>query len=69
VIGTFVGIIPGTFVFASVGNGMGSLLDVGEGPSLGIIFKPEVLGPLIGLALLSLLPVLYKRHQAKKKQS
>ncbi len=66
VIGTFFGIIPGTFVFASVGNGLGALLDAGEDPNLGIIFQPEVLGPLVALALLSLLPVLYKRHQAKK---
>ena len=66
VIGTFFGIIPGTFVFASVGNGLGALLDAGEDPNLGVIFQPEVLGSLVALALLSLLPVLYKRHQAKK---
>lgn len=68
VIGTFFGIIPGTFVFASVGNGLGALLDAGENPNAGeIIFQPAVLGPLVALALLSLLPVVYKKYQAKKK--
>ena len=68
VIGTFVGIIPGTFVYASVGNGLGALIDAGQDPDLGIIFRPEILGPLIGLAVLALLPVIYKKIQARKNQ-
>lgn len=39
VIGTFFGIIPGSLVFASVGNGLGAVFDAGETPNLGIIFK------------------------------
>ena len=69
VVGTFFGIIPGTFVFASVGNGLGALLDAGQDPNLGIIFQPNVLGPLIALALLSLVPVAYKKYQARKNLS
>lgn len=69
VIGTFIGIIPGTFVYASVGNGLGALIDAGQDPDLGIIFRPEILGPLVGLAVLALLPVIYKRIQEKKKSS
>ena len=69
VIGTFFGIIPGTFVFASVGAGLGAILDAGQDPDLGIIFRPDVLGPLVGLALLSLLPVVYKKYQTKKKKA
>ena len=69
VIGTFFGIIPGTFVFASVGNGLGAVLDAGEDPdAAAIIFQPAVLGPLVALAVLSLLPVVYKKYQARKKQ-
>jgi uncharacterized membrane protein YdjX (TVP38/TMEM64 family) len=69
VIGTFFGIIPGTFVFASVGNGLGAVLDAGEDPdAAAIIFQPAVLGPLVALAVLSLLPVAYKKYQARKKQ-
>lgn len=60
-IGTFFGIMPGTFVFASVGAGMGAVLDQGGRPDLGIIFAPEVLLPLLGLAALALVPVVYRK--------
>jgi uncharacterized membrane protein YdjX (TVP38/TMEM64 family) len=63
VIGTFFGIIPGTFVFNSVGNGLGRLFDAGEMPDLGIIFEPEILFPIIGLAVLSLVPIAYKKFR------
>ena len=65
VISTLVGIMPGTFVYASLGNGIGHLIDAGQTPDLSIIFAPEVLGPLIGLAALSLVPVIYKRFKAR----
>ena len=61
VIGTFFGIIPGTVVFCSIGNGLGAVFDRGEMPDLKIIFQPEIFGPLLGLAVLSLIPVIYKR--------
>jgi uncharacterized membrane protein YdjX (TVP38/TMEM64 family) len=69
VIGTFFGIIPGTFVFASIGNGLGSVLDQGKTPDLGIIFKANILVPLIGLAVLALIPVAYKWYQARKNRA
>jgi uncharacterized membrane protein YdjX (TVP38/TMEM64 family) len=58
---TFLGIIPGALVFASAGSGLGVVLDRGEQPDLGLILEPRVLGPLLGLAALALLPVLYRR--------
>ena len=60
-IGTFVGIIPGSAVFCSVGNGLGLVFDAGGTPDLGIIFQPKILGPILALATMSLLPVVYKR--------
>jgi len=63
ILATFLGIIPGTFVYASLGNGLGSLL---EEPDLAIILKPSVLFPIIGLALLALFPVGYKRWRGKR---
>lgn len=57
---TLAGIIPGSFVYVSVGNGLGALFDRGGTPDLGLIFDPEILLPLLGLAVLSLLPVAYK---------
>jgi uncharacterized membrane protein YdjX (TVP38/TMEM64 family) len=58
---TFIGIIPGSFVYASVGAGLGAVFDRGETPDLGLIFRWEIILPIAGLALLSLLPVLARR--------
>ncbi len=66
VIGTFIGIIPGTFVYSSVGNGLGAVFEQGGTPDMGLIFAPEVLTPIIGLAVLSLIPVGYKKWKARK---
>lgn len=67
VIGTFFGIIPGSLVYASVGNGLGAILDRGQTPDLGLIFRPQILLPIFGLALLALVPVAYKKvHQRRK---
>lgn len=61
VIGTFFGIMPGSLVYASIGNGLGAVFEAGGKPDLGIIFKPEVLLPILALAALSLIPVVYKK--------
>lgn len=68
-IGTFFGIIPGTAVFCSVGNGLGAVFDAGGVPDLKIIFQPEILGPILGLAILSLIPIVYKRVKGNAKTS
>ncbi|PJF10392.1 TVP38/TMEM64 family protein [Pseudorhodobacter sp. MZDSW-24AT] len=60
---TFVGIIPGTFVFTSVGAGLGEVFARGETPDLSILFAPHVLGPMLGLAALSAVPILMKRFK------
>ena len=69
VVGTFFGIIPGSTVFCSVGNGLGAVFDSGGKPDLGIIFEPEIIGPLMALAVLSLIPVFYKRLKASREES
>ena len=66
VIGTFFGIIPGSVVYCLVGNGLGAVFDSGETPDLGIIFEPEILAPIVGLAVLSVVPVVYKRMKRTK---
>ena len=65
-LGTFVGIIPGTAVYATVGAGVGAVIDRGEEPNLAAILEPEVLAALIGLAVLSLVPVVYKRMKGRR---
>ena len=61
---TFVGIIPATVVFASIGAGIGHVLDAGETPDLSVILSAPVLLPLLGLAVLSLVPPLWKRWKS-----
>jgi len=63
---TFIGIIPGSIVYVTLGNGLGSIFDRNETPNLGIIFELPVLLPLLGLAFLSLVPIIY---QWKKRKS
>lgn len=61
ILGTMLGIIPGSLVYASIGNGLGTVFEGGGVPDPGILLEPEVLLPLAGLALLSLAPILYRR--------
>ncbi len=65
VVATFVGIIPATYIFASVGNGLGAVLDAGGTPDLGLIGRPEILLPLLGLAVLALLPAAFRRYKGR----
>ncbi len=66
-IGTFVGIIPGAFVFASVGAGLGSIFDMEEDFSPGAALTPEVIMALVGLSLIALLPVVYKKVKGRRR--
>jgi len=61
VVATFFGIMPATFVYALAGSGLGSVLDQGEGVSLTGVLTAEMLAALLGLALLAIIPVIYKR--------
>ena len=62
IIGTALGIIPGSAVFCWVGSGLGAVLEAGGvlDPEE-ILFKPEIVGPIIGLAVLALVPIVYKK--------
>ena len=61
IIATFFGIIPGSLVYVSVGNGLDTLFQTGQTPDLSIIFKPTILLPILGLAILSLVSVIYRK--------
>jgi uncharacterized membrane protein YdjX (TVP38/TMEM64 family) len=63
VIGTLVGIIPGAWVFASVGTGLGAILDSGGTPDGAALLEPRVLLSITGLVVLALIPVIYKRFR------
>src|SRR5215213_10851335 len=59
---TLLGIVPGTAVFAGIGAGLGQVLDAGARPDLSVVFSPDVLLPLAGLATLSLLGAFGRRY-------
>ncbi len=65
VLATAIGIVPGVIVYVSVGAGAGSLLDNDSLPGLDAFLDPQVLAPLIGLLLLALVPIAYKRLRRK----
>ncbi|WGH79265.1 TVP38/TMEM64 family protein [Jannaschia ovalis] len=62
---TFFGILPGGLVYTWVGAGLGEVFARGETPDLGIIFEPQILGPILGLIALALLPVIVKKFRRK----
>ncbi len=67
VIGTFFGIIPGTAVYATMGAGLGSIFEADGDFSLTAMLTPEITAGLIGLGILALIPVIYKKIKARKK--
>ncbi len=62
---TFLGIMPGAFVYASVGAGLGAVFAAGQTPNLGIIFEPQILTPLLGLSVLAALPIVIKTFRGR----
>ena len=67
-VATLIGILPATIIYCSVGAGLGALLDEDlDLASLGrIILEPQYILPLLGLALLSLLPIGYRRWKQRR---
>ena len=67
VLATLIGIIPATFIFATFGAGLGDLLAQNGEITLNQVLSPRFLTALAGLALLALLPVIYRhwRHRQK----
>lgn len=57
---TFLGIIPADVIYTALGDGLSEVFARGEVPHLDIILQPEFLFPLLGLALLSMLPLLLR---------
>jgi len=58
---TFIGIIPGAFVFVSVGAGLESVLGQGQDLTLEGVLTKEIIIALVGFGLLALLPIAVKK--------
>lgn len=61
VLATAVGIIPGTTVYTAFGAGLGQVFDAGGEVRLKDVFSPTLIAALVGLGLLSLLPIALRR--------
>ena len=59
---TLIGIAPASFILSSIGAGVGTILAEGKTPDLSVLFSAHILLPLAGLALLSLLPTVFRRR-------
>lgn len=59
---TILGIAPASFILSSIGAGVGGILAEGGTPDLSALFTPRILLPLLGLAILSLLPLCLRRR-------
>ncbi|MBL8544264.1 MAG: TVP38/TMEM64 family protein [Hyphomonadaceae bacterium] len=71
VLATLIGMIPGAFVYASVGAGLRAALATGAAanPSeaaRAILLSPAVFGPILGLIALALLPVIIRAVRGKR---
>ncbi len=64
--GLFLGLIPGTFLFAGLGSGLQQVLMSGTPLRLAHFVTPEIVLSLCGLAALALLPVVYRAWRARR---
>ncbi len=63
---TALGIIPGAVVFTWIGVGLGEVFDRGESPDLTLLWEPHIIGPMLGLAALSALPIAIKAIRGRR---
>lgn len=78
IVATFIGILPGTFAYSLLGEGLDSLVEAQEMANPGCAalgsceidlkaaITPEIIFAMIGLAVVSLIPILVQRHRANK---
>jgi uncharacterized membrane protein YdjX (TVP38/TMEM64 family) len=65
---TLIGIVPVSLIYAGIGSGLGAMFDSGQAPSLHNLITPRMVLPLAGLAMLSVLPILYQRRRKRRGQ-
>jgi uncharacterized membrane protein YdjX (TVP38/TMEM64 family) len=58
---SFIGILPVSVIYAGLGSNLNLLFARHQRPDLHLVMRPEVLAPLIGLAILALTPILLRR--------
>ena len=66
IVATALGIIPGTIVYSAFGAGLGQIFDAGGEVDLRSVFSPTLIAALVGLGVLSLVPVLVRWLREKR---
>jgi len=78
VVGTMIGILPGTFAFAFIGSGLDSVIEAQEAANPGCaaagtctvdisaLVTPELLAAFFALGIASLIPVIIQRFRSSK---
>ena len=69
VVATLIGIVPVTVVYAGVGSGLGRTFDKGRAINLHTLVTPEIALPLAGLAVLSILPLIFQHVRNRRAAS
>lgn len=63
---TAIGIVPGTTVYSAFGAGLGRVFDAGGEANLKSVFSPTLIAALVGLGVLSLLPIALRRLRERR---
>jgi uncharacterized membrane protein YdjX (TVP38/TMEM64 family) len=63
---TFVGIMPGGFVYAWIGSGLGAVFDRGATPDRSLLADPRIVAPTLALAALAALPIVVKALRRRR---
>lgn len=63
---SLIGILPVSLIYAGIGAGLDALFASGRPLSVHALVTPRIVLPLIGLALLAVLPILYQRSRARR---
>jgi uncharacterized membrane protein YdjX (TVP38/TMEM64 family) len=67
-IATFFGIIPETVLYVWMGSGLEEIFNAGQTPSLDMLWVPSTVIPLLALALLPLIPLVYQKIKKSHKK-
>lgn len=62
---TILGMVPTSFVLNAVGAGLADTLAAGAPPNPGMLLAPDILLPLLALALLALMPAAWRQWQGR----
>jgi uncharacterized membrane protein YdjX (TVP38/TMEM64 family) len=63
---TLIGILPVSLIYAGIGSGLDAVFASGAPLSLHALITPRIVLPLIGLAALAVLPILYQRRRNRR---